>query len=297
MHFYQMELDNLIQVHFVDDTTWEQEFSHKKRKPGEYIIYGIRRGEMYLEENRERYILREGDVIVLDPDMTHEGYKTSLCSYWYVHFKASNMRLLTMGKEEFITLLTKDRMQSAKSDIFSYDETCGKRLNIPKYSHLDEQDFLGFTDLLEKARQCNYKPMENYKVLCSFYIEEAMIYLSRCFLTAAGGEYHELSVKARRVYDVIEWISEHYSENITGERIAELFDCNYDYLNRTFKKITGKTILQQLTETRIGHAKNLLMHTSLKVSDVGKRVGFGDEYYFNRVFKKYVGVPPGSLIK
>ncbi len=297
MYYYQLDLDNLIQVHFVDDTTWEDAFSHKKRKPGEYIVYGIRRGVMYLEENKERYVLREGDVIILDKDMTHVGFKASLCSYWYVHFKSDNMRLLKNDKEDFMKLLAKDRMQSAKSDIFSYEETAGRVVNLPKYSHLDEPGFLKFTELLEKARECNYKPMENYKMLCALYIEEAMIFLSRNILTAADGEFKELSVKSRRVYEVIEWISEHYSEEITGERISELFDCNYDYLNRTFKKITGKTVLQQLTETRIGHAKNLLMHTSLKVGDVGKRVGFGDEYYFNRVFKKYVGVPPGSLIK
>ncbi len=295
MLYYQLSLNNLIQVHFVDDTVWEVPVSHRRRKPGEYIIYVIRRGEMYIEEDKEKYCLKEGDVLILDPEMIHVGYKASTCAYWYIHFKTDDMKLFSSDMDSFLLQIAKKRIDSAKSEIFSYEETKDRALMIPKYCHLDPPETANLFDILEKARQNNYKPLENYKIMCALHVEEAMIYISRCFLSAAGEKVQETSNAAKRVYQVIEWISEHYGEDISGKLLSEVFDCNYDYLNRSFKKVTGKTILQHITEVRISHAKILLLHTSMKVSDIGKKVGFADEYYFNRVFKKSVGVPPGSF--
>ena len=59
-----------------------------------------------------------------------------------------------------------------------------------------------------------------------------------------------------------------------------------------WKKVMGQTIFQYLTHIRIDHAKMLILNTSMKMSEVGRRVGFPDEYYFSRVFKKAVGVSP-----
>lgn len=48
-----------------------------------------------------------------------------------------------------------------------------------------------------------------------------------------------------------------------------------------------------LTELRIGCAKELLRDSGCRVSDVAVQVGYADRHYFNRVFSRYVGVPPG----
>ena len=63
-------------------------------------------------------------------------------------------------------------------------------------------------------------------------------------------------------------------------------------MNRTFKKVTGETIFRYLNRVRINHAKTLILNTPLKMSVIGTRVGFSDEYYFIRVFKKYTGKSP-----
>ena len=69
------------------------------------------------------------------------------------------------------------------------------------------------------------------------------------------------------------------------------------YLNKIFKKIMGKTIFVYLNEIRIQHACKLLATTSMKVAAIGYRVGYQDEYYFSKVFKKYTGVSPGQYEK
>ena len=70
------------------------------------------------------------------------------------------------------------------------------------------------------------------------------------------------------------------------------FGGNFDYMNRTFKKATGETIFRYLNRVRINHAKAMILNTPLKMSVIGSRVGFSDEYYFSRVFKKCTGKSP-----
>ena len=80
----------------------------------------------------------------------------------------------------------------------------------------------------------------------------------------------------------------------TGRYPVQEFSCNFDYLNRVFKKNIGKTIFVCLNEIRIHRAMELLATTSMKISAVGYRVGFRDDGYFCKVFKKYTGISPGQ---
>ena len=89
-------------------------------------------------------------------------------------------------------------------------------------------------------------------------------------------------------------MNENYHRQISGAGIEEEFSCNFDYLNRVFKKNIGKTIFACLNEIRIHRAMELLATTSMKISAVGYRVGFKDDGYFCKVFKKYTGISPGQ---
>lgn len=74
----------------------------------------------------------------------------------------------------------------------------------------------------------------------------------------------------------------HLSASRTSHLVRELFD-------RSFQEL--------LIEERIRRAQSLLVGTSLTVGSIAERVGLPNEYYFNRLFKKRVGVPPGTYRK
>lgn len=77
-----------------------------------------------------------------------------------------------------------------------------------------------------------------------------------------------------------------------GERLGEEFDGNFDYMNRIFKRVTGQTIFQYLTAVRMEHAKRLIAQTTMHTGVIGQEVGYPDEYYFSKVFKRNVGMSP-----
>ena len=101
----------------------------------------------------------------------------------------------------------------------------------------------------------------------------------------------------RKVHELLDYINRNYYLEITSPGIEKEFSCNFDYMNKIFKKVTGKTIFVYLNEIRIRHACKLLTTTSMKVAAVSSRVGFRDVYYFSKVFKKYTGISPGQYEK
>lgn len=292
---YQMSAESLPTIHFVDDVVVSP-FIHRKRKALEYIMYIIRSGEMYLAEDGVPLSLGEGDVCILDKDRTHVGVKASVCDYTYIHFMHKDMSLLQEQNEEKIReMLLQYRLSSLNSDAFSYDRCEGNIIYIPKVWHIGSMAVrMRIEELAQRAKQENYNPVENYKVMCGCYIQQLFMEIARSFLD----EEKEGSGPSRAGYydkigRMVEWLNRNFEREITGAMLEKEFEYNFDYMNRTFKKVTGQTIFQYLTHIRINHAKMLLLNTSMKMSEVGKCVGFPDEYYFSRVFKKCAGVSPG----
>ncbi len=292
---YKMSAESLPSIHFVDDAAIVSPFVHRKRKALEYIMYIIKAGEMYLAEDDIPITLREGDICILDKDRTHVGIRASVCDYTYIHFMHKDLRLLKERDEEKVReLLLSYRRSSLGSDIFSYDKCEGNIIYLPKLWHAGNMAVrLRIEELAQKARQETYNPLENHKVMCGCYIQQLFMEISRGFLN----EEKEVAGVSRPGYQdkigrVAEWLNRNFDSEITGTVLEEAFEYNFDYMNRTFKKVMGQTIFQYLTHIRIDHAKMLILNTSMKMSEVGRRVGFPDEYYFSRVFKKAVGVSP-----
>ena len=100
MEFYQMHAESLPSIHFVDDTRMQSTWLHRKRKPLEYIMYVIRYGEMFLEEDGVPLTLKTGDICILDKDRTHVGVKPAMCGYYYVHFLHDDFKLIDFKDEK-----------------------------------------------------------------------------------------------------------------------------------------------------------------------------------------------------
>lgn len=293
--FYCLNPNILPKIRLINSTTIDLPYVHKKRKADEYILYIIRKGSMYIIENGEKYILTEGDFFLLDPSYIHEGYKGSYCEYYYIHFKHSDIHKMEESLKASITQeILENRNDSLQSNSFSYDIYEKDKLLIPKKYHFSNYNsFITTSCLLNEAIEHNKNQMENYKILCSCKVLEALVEITRSFVfTEIENLSSGVPKSYRKIQELLKYLNTEYANKITSSTIEKQFSCNFDYMNRVFKKLTQKTIFTYLNTVRIDHAKELISTTSLKLSEISIKVGFNDEYYFSKVFKKYTGIPP-----
>ena len=88
--------------------------------------------------------------------------------------------------------------------------------------------------------------------------------------------------------------------NIDFELSDAITDIGFDkdYFRRCFKRETGKTPTQYLTDMRIVSAKQLLVDNKLfSIEAVAHSCGFSDSLYFSTCFKKHVGLSPMQFRK
>ncbi|WP_165444922.1 AraC family transcriptional regulator [Gracilibacillus phocaeensis] len=95
---------------------------------------------------------------------------------------------------------------------------------------------------------------------------------------------------------VVQYLEEHYMEDVSLETCAEIIGVNAYTLSKSFKKILHINFIDYLTNLRIQHAKELLLNTEMKINEVAESVGYRQSY-FNRIFKKHVGLPPSQYRK
>lgn len=96
---------------------------------------------------------------------------------------------------------------------------------------------------------------------------------------------------------VVDYIRNHFEENITRVTLAELVHFSPEYMGKVFKRQMGIGINDYINSLRIEKAKNLLLTTNDKIIDIGLEVGFENMPYFSSVFKKYTGMSPAEYKK
>ena len=103
--------------------------------------------------------------------------------------------------------------------------------------------------------------------------------------------FHELIQK------VIEYIIENYHNDITMAATAELFNMSESSLSKKFKAFTGFRFREYLINVRTHAAADLLVNTSLSITEIADKCGFADSNTMGGTFKKIMGEAPGSYRK
>ena len=85
------------------------------------------------------------------------------------------------------------------------------------------------------------------------------------------------------------------NEFFTVEKLAQEVGLSRSMLHRKLIKLTGKSASETITNQRLKKACQLLKNNETNVSETAYKVGFKNPSYFNKVFKRYYDVSPGTL--
>lgn len=99
------------------------------------------------------------------------------------------------------------------------------------------------------------------------------------------------------VSELKKWMENNYDQTFSLHQIASSYFFNPDYLSRIFKKMTGKSFVDYLTDIRMHKAKELMNKSKYKNYEVAQKVGYEDYRYFSQIFKRKVGMTIGEYRK
>ena len=101
----------------------------------------------------------------------------------------------------------------------------------------------------------------------------------------------------KRFESVLEYIQDYLDTPMTIPQLAKMANLNPTYFSNLFGKLIGTPPLQYINKRRIEKAQELLLGTDETLYQIAQQVGFSDEYYFSRLFKKFVGISPDHYRK
>ena len=112
-----------------------------------------------------------------------------------------------------------------------------------------------------------------------------------------NGKYHpsaDIAVRdhTRRIYTSLSYMHENLSSPMSISFLAEMEHLGVSRYRTLFHAATGMSPIAYLTDLRMKHAAEILIHTELSVADVALSVGYEDPQYFSRVFRRTWGVSP-----
>ena len=99
---------------------------------------------------------------------------------------------------------------------------------------------------------------------------------------------------SQRMKNMLQYIDENYSENITINEIAGSVSLSVSECLRCFHSTIGTTPIQYLKAFRIKKAAELLTNTNMKIVDIGIICGFQDMSYFAKTFRNIYGCTPSK---
>lgn len=127
--------------------------------------------------------------------------------------------------------------------------------------------------------------IRNIDKLC-YKLQEVMEVFTESVFNYTPDKNHEVIKKA------ISYISRNYNTPLTLEEVAGHVHLNPAYFSTVFKQCSGSSFKEYLNIVRIEESKRLLANTDYSIIDIAIAVGFDNQSYFSKVFKKYTGLTP-----
>lgn len=126
------------------------------------------------------------------------------------------------------------------------------------------------------------------------YFLEALHHLARRFEAAERlrDEFSRQHTKTNRLRKLLEHVDRNFATRITLPDAAAMAGLSKPQFHAVFKKATGMTLVEYLTHVRLTHAVRLLRETDLSIAQIASQVGFADQSYFDRRFRRRFGRTP-----
>lgn len=144
-------------------------------------------------------------------------------------------------------------------------------------------------DLFQKLVDCWHAKLPGYEFMAKTLLQQMLMAI---FVHVK--KQHQSDAASLKVEKIIQHMHQHIGDKVTLTELSELVQLAPTYLSRTFKETTGYTVIEFFNKMKIDRAKELLIEGDKKVKEVSQALGYTDEFYFSRIFKRIEGISPSE---
>jgi len=240
---------------------------HRKRKEGadEAILIYCMDGKGVLKLGTGNIELERGMAYTILPNVAHEYYadKDNPWSILWLHFKGENLQTLPISSVETTPVI----------------------LATPTENEVIQRYFMRLFEIAKQGHTLGN-----------------MICLSQLLLTIISEIYFfekesHLSKVDRYLTKAVNYMYENLSKELTLDDVSLFMGLSRSYLNLIFKTHTKRSPLEFFTHLKIQQACKYLRLTNMYIYEISVLLGYEDQFYFSRIFKKIMGVSPKEYRK
>lgn len=238
----------------------------------------IEAGEATMECGTTPHDVKPGDLIVVNSNELHHGVSRSSDLFYYaliVDTSLLHSQFNDAAETKFIAPIIQNRI------LFRNHIRGNAELNacILAIVHELQTRSFGF-ELAVKS--------ELYRMLTLLLRGHVASVLTK-------DEHAERLKNIQRFEPVLQYIDLNFKEPLTVELLADVAGLSRFHFSRLFKQLTGRTVTEYVTASRLDKAEYMLRHSPLSISEIAVATGFNDIYYFSRTFKKHKKQAPSKL--
>ncbi len=226
----------------------------------DYSIYYISKGQGYYEYGGKNYTVPEGCIMLYFPKICHHYFfkkedKAEMC---WAHFSGKVCSVLDNLKADCpVVVKIKDRKQ--------------------------------FKSIFNKMIAAHYNRLTNGDMLCDSYMPVLLALIAQSNVTENGEKRSQANEQLEKV---LSRMHVDFNSPINIKDYADMCHLSEDRFIKMFKSRMGIPPYRYQLRIRIERAAEMLENSSVTVAEVGEAVGFADNAYFCRIFKKFTGHPP-----
>jgi AraC-like DNA-binding protein len=265
-----MVTDILCQIHYckrqhLNDTSKVPYGLTRTLQHHEMIF--ICEGSGHVAIGKDRYPIKKGMLFYIPPGMqlTLEPNPQKPEHFLKVHFSGSQMVLDPDGKWKF------------QGNIQALHQPVAQKI----------ADYAPVEKLFEELVDIWNGKGPSYEFIAGTILRQLFIQIS--LYNNRQSRNHSVSLKIDRM---IEYMRQNIDRQITLEELSGVAGLSTFYLSRAFKEATGYPVILYFNKMKIEKAKELLIEGNKKVKEVAYELGYSNEFYFSRMFKKIEGLSP-----
>lgn len=262
--FSQQKISALKVVHYTDEQVLEHSHSF-------YELVAVETGNATHVIDGVRYPLYTGSVCLIQPGQKH----------YYENITHLSLLTFLFDIESIRAFMDDFTLMDGFNNLFGNH-------NARKMLFVDDMTLTQLDQLVVKIADEQALARPGFRTALFILLVEAILLFSR----QAYELTPEKAAGAGKLAPVLSFMEENFQHDIKLTDLAKVAGMSITNFRRLFKNKIGESPIQYLLMMRLTKAKELLMTTSLSVTDIAMKAGFNDANYFSRQFTAVTGLPP-----